>query len=90
MLPNQLALAAFSNVRVIAGADLKDIAALDGEGARRCRYLEDLCNGLHDVRIPVIAAVEGMAVCLLLSIQRGVHQKPRFGPLTRATAWGWI
>ncbi|SPO05160.1 probable enoyl-CoA hydratase precursor, mitochondrial [Cephalotrichum gorgonifer] len=45
-----------------AGADLTDIAALDGEGARKSRYLENLCDGLRSTRVPVLAAVEGMAL----------------------------
>lgn len=46
----------------IAGADIKEISGLDAEEARRCRYLENLCQGLKNVHKPVIAAVEGMAV----------------------------
>ncbi|KAH7136203.1 ClpP/crotonase-like domain-containing protein [Dactylonectria macrodidyma] len=45
-----------------AGADIKEIAALDAESARRRRYLEDLCNGLRSVRKPIIAAVEGIVL----------------------------
>lgn len=45
-----------------AGADIKEISNLDGEEARRVRYLEDLCLGLRSVRKPLLAAVEGMAV----------------------------
>ncbi|KAM4058936.1 enoyl-CoA hydratase/isomerase domain-containing protein [Hirsutella rhossiliensis] len=45
-----------------AGADLNDIAALDSAGARSCRYLEDLCNGMAAVRKPVVAAVNGPAL----------------------------
>ncbi|KAL4901743.1 hypothetical protein BDW74DRAFT_69595 [Aspergillus multicolor] len=45
-----------------AGADLREIATLDVEGARQIRYLENLCNGLRSVRKPVIAAVEGKAL----------------------------
>ncbi|KAH8648240.1 ClpP/crotonase-like domain-containing protein [Ilyonectria robusta] len=45
-----------------AGADINEIAALDAEAATRCRYLEDLCNGLRSVRKPIIAAVEGIAL----------------------------
>ncbi|KAL5692941.1 hypothetical protein EMGR_005492 [Emarellia grisea] len=48
-----------------AGADIKEIAQLDGESARQKRYLEDLCHGMKQVRKPIIAAVEGRAVCLL-------------------------
>jgi hypothetical protein len=40
---------------------------MDAEEARRCRYLEDLCNGLGKVRKPLLAAVEGMAVRLSIS-----------------------
>jgi hypothetical protein len=40
---------------------------MDAEEARRCRYLEDLCNGLGKVRKPLLAAVEGMAVRLSMS-----------------------
>jgi enoyl-CoA hydratase len=47
---------------VLAGADIKEISALDAEGARKVRYLEDLCHGLSSFRKPLIAAVEGMAV----------------------------
>lgn len=47
-----------------AGADIKEIAAIDTESAQRRRYLEDLCKGLEAVRKPLIAAVEGMAVRL--------------------------
>lgn len=47
---------------IIAGADLKDIAALDAAGARSSRYLEDLCTGMASVRKPLLAAVEGPAV----------------------------
>lgn len=45
-----------------AGADITEIIRLDAEGARQCRYLENLCNGMRAVRVPVIAAVEGMAL----------------------------
>ncbi|TLS29613.1 hypothetical protein PpBr36_00875, partial [Pyricularia pennisetigena] len=45
-----------------AGADIKEISALDGEGARKCRYLEDLCHGFSSFRKPIFAAVEGMAL----------------------------
>ncbi|KAK1763499.1 ClpP/crotonase-like domain-containing protein [Phialemonium atrogriseum] len=45
-----------------AGADIKEIARMDGEGARRCRYLENLCHGMRSIKVPVIAAVEGMAL----------------------------
>ncbi|KAF4120889.1 enoyl-CoA hydratase [Geosmithia morbida] len=45
-----------------AGADIKEISELDGQSARKCRYLEDLCQGLSNVRKPLIAAVEGMAL----------------------------
>lgn len=45
-----------------AGADIKEISALDAEAARGCRYLADLCAGMRVVRKPLIAAVEGMAV----------------------------
>ncbi|KAI6781626.1 enoyl-CoA hydratase [Emericellopsis cladophorae] len=45
-----------------AGADIKEISVLDAEGARQCRYLENLCQGLQNVRKPMIAAVEGMAL----------------------------
>ncbi|KAF3009047.1 hypothetical protein E8E14_005135 [Neopestalotiopsis sp. 37M] len=44
-----------------AGADIKEIQAIDTEAAQKRRYLEDLCNGLQAVRKPLIAAVEGMA-----------------------------
>ncbi|KAL6235700.1 hypothetical protein BDW75DRAFT_250668 [Aspergillus navahoensis] len=45
-----------------AGADIKEIANLDADDAGRIRYLEDLCDGLRDIRKPVIVAVEGMAL----------------------------
>ncbi|ROT35188.1 ClpP/crotonase [Sodiomyces alkalinus F11] len=45
-----------------AGADIREISVLDGEDARRCLYLEDLCVGIRNVRKPLIAAVEGMAL----------------------------
>ncbi|KAH1852753.1 hypothetical protein KXX54_006238 [Aspergillus fumigatus] len=45
-----------------AGADIKEIAQLDGESARQKRYLEDLCHGMKQVRKPIIAAVEGRAL----------------------------
>ncbi|KAI4592442.1 hypothetical protein KJ359_011253 [Pestalotiopsis sp. 9143b] len=45
-----------------AGADIKEISAIDTETAQRSRYLEDLCHGLQAVRKPLIAAVEGMAL----------------------------
>ncbi|KPM43746.1 hypothetical protein AK830_g2756 [Neonectria ditissima] len=45
-----------------AGADIKEISALDAEAARGCRYLADLCAGMRAVRKPLIAAVEGMAL----------------------------
>ena len=48
---------------VTAGADINEIAALDSDGARKVRYLEDICNGLSGFRKPLLAAVEGMAVC---------------------------
>jgi enoyl-CoA hydratase len=47
---------------VIAGADIKEIAALDAEAARGCRYLGNLCAGMSAVRKPLLAAIEGMAV----------------------------
>lgn len=47
---------------IAAGADLKDIAGLDAAGARACRYLEDLCDGMGAVRKPLLAAVNGPAV----------------------------
>lgn len=53
-----------------AGADIKEIQAIDTEAAQKRRYLEDLCNGLQAVRKPLIAAVEGMAVNITLSISR--------------------
>jgi enoyl-CoA hydratase len=49
-------------MRGTAGADIKEISGLDAEAARNCRYLENLCQGLKNVRKPIIAAVEGMAV----------------------------
>ncbi|KAH7027293.1 ClpP/crotonase-like domain-containing protein [Microdochium trichocladiopsis] len=45
-----------------AGADIKEISAMDAEAARHCRYLQDLCAGMAAVRKPVIAALEGMAL----------------------------
>ncbi|KAG9251350.1 ClpP/crotonase-like domain-containing protein [Emericellopsis atlantica] len=45
-----------------AGADIKEISVLDAEAARQTRYLENLCQGLQNVRKPMIAAVEGMAL----------------------------
>ncbi|KXJ91584.1 ClpP/crotonase-like domain-containing protein [Microdochium bolleyi] len=45
-----------------AGADIKEISAMNSEGARKCRYLEDLCSGMAAVRKPVIAALEGLAL----------------------------
>ena len=47
---------------VAAGADLKDIAALNGESARQVRYLEDLCLAMKAVRKPLLAAVNGPAL----------------------------
>ena len=35
---------------------------MDGETARSCRYLEDLCHGMQAVRKPLLAAVNGHAV----------------------------
>ncbi|KAH7305939.1 ClpP/crotonase-like domain-containing protein [Stachybotrys elegans] len=52
----------FCGLQLAAGADIKEIAALDAEAARKCRYLENLCHGLANVRKPLIAAVEGMAL----------------------------
>jgi len=51
-----------SNTFFCAGADIKEISELDAEGARQRRYLEDLCQGLQNVRKPVVAAVEGIAL----------------------------
>ncbi|KAJ4250660.1 hypothetical protein NW762_011919 [Fusarium torreyae] len=61
-----------SNVKVIvvtgcgscfsAGADIKEISAMDAEAARSCRYLEDLCLGMAAVRKPILAAVDGPAL----------------------------
>ncbi|KAH7160488.1 ClpP/crotonase-like domain-containing protein [Dactylonectria estremocensis] len=73
VLLEQLATAANDNVvRVIivtgtstyfsAGADIKEISEMDAEGARGCRYLSNLCDGMRAVRKPLIAAVEGMAL----------------------------
>ncbi|KAF5018123.1 hypothetical protein F66182_9916 [Fusarium sp. NRRL 66182] len=45
-----------------AGADIGEIARLDAQTARACRYLADLCTGMRAVRKPLIAAVEGMAL----------------------------
>ncbi|KAL4783418.1 ClpP/crotonase-like domain-containing protein [Aspergillus varians] len=45
-----------------AGADIKEIAQIDAEDARRSRYLQDLCDGVRNVRKPVIVAVEGKAL----------------------------
>ncbi|KAL4934673.1 enoyl-CoA hydratase/isomerase family protein [Aspergillus undulatus] len=42
-----------------AGADLKEISELDAESAHRIRYLENLCNGVRNVRKPVIVALGG-------------------------------
>ncbi|KAH8892473.1 ClpP/crotonase [Thozetella sp. PMI_491] len=44
-----------------AGADIKEIAALDSREASDRRYLEDLCQGLRATKKPLIAAVEGYA-----------------------------
>lgn len=48
-----------------AGADIKEISELNSEDVRQIRYLEDLCDGVRNVRKPVIVAVEGKAVCLI-------------------------
>ncbi|EAW13732.1 enoyl-CoA hydratase/isomerase family protein [Aspergillus clavatus NRRL 1] len=45
-----------------AGADIKEIAELDGETARQQRYLENLCHGMRNIRKPIIAAIEGKAL----------------------------
>lgn len=45
-----------------AGADIHEISTLDAEAAAQRRYLEDLCNGMRDVKKPLLAAVEGIAV----------------------------
>ncbi|KAF4974002.1 hypothetical protein FZEAL_9046 [Fusarium zealandicum] len=45
-----------------AGADIKEIATMDAESARSCRYLEDLCHGMASVRKPILAAVDGPAL----------------------------
>ena len=45
-----------------AGADIRQIAALDTEAVTQRRYLEDLCNGVANVNKPLLAAVEGLAV----------------------------
>ncbi|KAL4885454.1 ClpP/crotonase-like domain-containing protein [Aspergillus karnatakaensis] len=45
-----------------AGADIKEISQLDAEGARRVRYLEDLCDGVRKFRKPLIVAIEGKAL----------------------------
>ncbi len=45
-----------------AGADIKEIAALDTEAVIQRQYLQDLCNGMTGVRKPLLAAVEGIAV----------------------------
>ncbi|KAG7286890.1 hypothetical protein NEMBOFW57_006389 [Staphylotrichum longicolle] len=51
-----------SNSDRAAGADIQEIAALSTEAAIRHRYLEDLCKGMADVKKPLLAAVEGIAV----------------------------
>merc|ERR1712000_88108 len=61
-----------SSVRVIvitgsstffsAGADITEISQLDAETARQRRYLEDLCTCIAEIRKPILAAVEGMAL----------------------------
>ncbi|KAL2213042.1 ClpP/crotonase [Sarocladium strictum] len=45
-----------------AGADIKEIAVMDAEAARSCRYLEDLCHGMQAMRKPLLAAVNGHAL----------------------------
>ncbi|KAL2830518.1 ClpP/crotonase-like domain-containing protein [Aspergillus cavernicola] len=45
-----------------AGADIKEISQIDAEDAQQIRYLEDLCDGVRNVRKPVIVAVEGKAL----------------------------
>lgn len=45
-----------------AGADIREIAALDTEAATQRRYLEDLCSGIANAKKPLLAAVEGLAV----------------------------
>ena len=45
-----------------AGADIKEIAALDTETVTQRRYLQDLCSGMRGVKKPLLAAVEGIAV----------------------------
>ncbi|KAL3457965.1 ClpP/crotonase-like domain-containing protein [Aspergillus heterothallicus] len=45
-----------------AGADIKEISEVNAESAHERRYLEDLCNGVRNVRKPIIAAVERKAL----------------------------
>ncbi|KAJ1327485.1 enoyl-CoA hydratase [Microdochium nivale] len=45
-----------------AGADIKEISNMGAEDARQRRYLQDLCSGMAEVRKPVIAALEGLAL----------------------------
>jgi enoyl-CoA hydratase len=45
-----------------AGADIRQIAALNTEAVTQRRYLEDLCNGVANVNKPLLAAVEGLAL----------------------------
>ncbi|KAL4814615.1 ClpP/crotonase-like domain-containing protein [Aspergillus spinulosporus] len=45
-----------------AGADISEISKLDAEGARKIRYLENICDVLRGLRKLVIVAVEGMAL----------------------------
>ncbi|RPA75177.1 ClpP/crotonase, partial [Ascobolus immersus RN42] len=45
-----------------AGADIAEIDALDGEGATRVRFLENLVDGMRRVRKVVIGVVEGIAL----------------------------
>lgn len=49
----------------IAGADLADIAQLNATSVRACRYLEELCTEMAAFRKPIIAAVNGPAVCYM-------------------------
>ena len=50
---------------VIAGADLSELKHISTSEAYKIQYLKGLADGITQIRKPIIASVEGFAVCLI-------------------------